>query len=201
MLATGNQVLLLNNDVVVTTGWLGRMLRALCSDPTSAWSGPARTSSAVHSRSRSVTTELAELDGFAWDWGKAHDRQTLDVHRLVGFCLLIKREVIDAIGPLDEHFGIGCFEDDDYCLCDRRRLSGRHRADAFVHHYGSRTFLGSGVDAGARCAKTIAGFKKNGRAMVLVLVPAQPVFLPPTVPPVWKGRLRGGRNSGRWRLS
>ena len=74
----------------------------------------------------------------------------IDVNRLVGFCLLIAREVIEAIGPLDEQFGIGCFEDDDYCL---RAIAAGFRAviagDSFVHHYGSRTFLGAGVDAGA----------------------------------------------------
>ena len=93
---------------------------------------------------------LAELDGFAWDWGKAQDGVVIDVNRLVGFCFLIGREVIDAIGMLDEQFGIGCFEDDDYCL---RAIAAGYRAviagDAFVHHFGSRTFLGSGVD-GAR---------------------------------------------------
>ena len=72
------------------------------------------------------------------------------MNRLVGFCLLIKREVIDAIGLLDERFGIGCFEDDDYCL---RAIQAGYRAviagDAFIHHFGGRTFVGSGADSGA----------------------------------------------------
>ena len=93
---------------------------------------------------------IAELDGFAWDWGKTHGGLVVDVTRLVGFCLLISREVIDAVGQLDERFGIGCFEDDDYCF---RAVKAGFRAviagDAFVHHFGSRTFLGTGVDAGA----------------------------------------------------
>ena len=75
---------------------------------------------------------IAELDGFAWDFGKAQNGVIVDVNRLVGFCLLIKREVIDAIGLLDEQFGIGCFEDDDYCL---RAIAAGFRAviagDAF----------------------------------------------------------------------
>ena len=82
--------------------------------------------------------------------GKAHGGVVIDVNRLVGFCLMIKREVIDAIGLLDERFGIGCFEDDDYCV---RAMAAGYRAviadDAFVHHYGSRTFLGAGIDGGA----------------------------------------------------
>ena len=59
---------------------------------------------------------LADLDGFAWDWGKANDGVRVNVSRLVGFCLLIRRAVIDAIGLLDERFGVGCYDDDDYCL-------------------------------------------------------------------------------------
>jgi hypothetical protein len=66
------------------------------------------------------------------------------------FCLLIRREVIDAIGLLDERFGLGCFEDDDYTL---RAIQAGYRAvvavDALIHHYGGRTFVGSGIDTGA----------------------------------------------------
>ena len=70
--------------------------------------------------------------------------------RLIGFCLLIRRAVIEAIGLLDERFGVGCFEDDDYCL---RAIAAGWRAviaqDAFVHHFGGRTFVGSGLDHAA----------------------------------------------------
>ena len=91
----------------------------------------------------------------------------VEVSRLVGFCLLIKRELIDAIGLLDEQFGIGCFEDDDYCL---RAITAGFRAviagDSFVHHFGSRTFLGSSVDAGSLMrenhARFLAKWSANG---------------------------------------
>jgi GT2 family glycosyltransferase len=38
--ATGQQILLLNNDTIVTSGWLTRMLRALHSDPAIGIVGP-----------------------------------------------------------------------------------------------------------------------------------------------------------------
>ena len=71
--------------------------------------------------------------------------------------------MVDAIGLLDERFGIGCFEDDDYCL---RAIQAGFRAviagDAFIHHYGGRTFVGSGVDCGsASCARTSGAFAEK----------------------------------------
>ena len=148
--ASGRQVLLLNNDVVVTTGWLGRMLRALRSDPKVGLVGPRSNSVSGPQQIEVGYDNLAELDGFAWDWGKGQSGVMVDLNRLVGFCLLISREVIESIGMLDEQFGIGWFEDDDYCL---RAIAAGYRAviasDAFVHHFGSRTFIGSRVDTGA----------------------------------------------------
>jgi GT2 family glycosyltransferase len=149
--ATGKQILLLNNDCVVTTGWLLRLLRALHSDRRVGLVGPC--SNCVSGEQQVQVTyegDLLGLDGFAWDWGKAHNRRMADTDRLVGFCLLMRRELLDAVGLLDERFGIGCFEDDDYC---RRALRAGYRAviaqDAFVHHFGGRTFVGSGVDFAA----------------------------------------------------
>jgi glycosyltransferase involved in cell wall biosynthesis/tetratricopeptide (TPR) repeat protein/2-polyprenyl-3-methyl-5-hydroxy-6-metoxy-1,4-benzoquinol methylase len=152
--ANGRHVLLLNNDTVVTTGWLSRMLQALRSDATVGLVGPCSNFVSGPQQVDTGYDGLAELDGFGWDWGKAHEGLRVQVNRLVGFCLLIRREVIDAIGLLDERFGIGCFEDDDYCL---RAIQAGYRAviaaDAFVHHYGGRTFVGSGVDVGQLMAE------------------------------------------------
>jgi GT2 family glycosyltransferase/tetratricopeptide (TPR) repeat protein/2-polyprenyl-3-methyl-5-hydroxy-6-metoxy-1,4-benzoquinol methylase len=143
------QIALLNNDTIMTTGWLGRLLRALHSDARIGLVGPC---SNCVSGGQEVPVRYEDtdgVDGFAWDWGKAHDQALVDTDRLVGFCLLIRRAVIDQVGLLDERFGVGCFEDDDYCV---RAVQAGFRAviarDAFVHHFGGRTFVGSGVDFG-----------------------------------------------------
>ncbi len=54
----------------------------------------------------------------------------------------------EAIGGLDERFGLGFFDDDDLAVRAQRagfELAVAH--DLFVHHYGSRTFAGNGIDA------------------------------------------------------
>jgi GT2 family glycosyltransferase/tetratricopeptide (TPR) repeat protein/2-polyprenyl-3-methyl-5-hydroxy-6-metoxy-1,4-benzoquinol methylase len=148
--ASGRQVLLLNNDTVVTTGWLTRLLQALHADPKVGLVGPCTDNISGEQQVPAGFEAIEELDGFAWDWAKAHDRRVEDTDRLVGFCLLIRREVIDKIGTLDERFGVGCFEDDDYC---RRALRAGYRAviarDAFIHHAGGATFRASRIDFAA----------------------------------------------------
>src|SRR6202044_3630724 len=59
------------------------------------------------------------------------------------------RAVHDAVGGLEERYGLGLFDDD--ALAERARRAGFELAvahDLFVHHFGSRTFAGNGIDAG-----------------------------------------------------
>lgn len=145
----GENLLLLNNDVIVTTGWLRRQLDALHSEDSIGLVGPVSNNISGPQQISVSYSRLEELDGFAWDWGKRYHQVKTPVERLVGFCLVFTREVMNAIGLLDEQFGVGCFEDDDYC---RRAMAAGYRCviagDAFVHHFGSRTFVGSGQDLG-----------------------------------------------------
>jgi GT2 family glycosyltransferase/tetratricopeptide (TPR) repeat protein/2-polyprenyl-3-methyl-5-hydroxy-6-metoxy-1,4-benzoquinol methylase len=146
-IARGSQVLLLNNDTVVTTGWLGRMLQAFHRDPKIGLVGPCSNCVSGEQQVSVSYDSLDELDGFAWDWSRGRDQIIEDTDRLVGFCFLIRREVIEQIGLLDEGFGVGCFEDDDYCL---RAINAGFRAviarDSFVHHFGGQTFRASGIN-------------------------------------------------------
>jgi GT2 family glycosyltransferase/tetratricopeptide (TPR) repeat protein/2-polyprenyl-3-methyl-5-hydroxy-6-metoxy-1,4-benzoquinol methylase len=142
--ANGENILLLNNDTVVTPGWLRRMLERLYSRPEVGMVGPLSNFVSGPQQIDVPYKNLIELDGFAWDWGKTHRGQSESIDRLVGFCLLMKREVIEKIGLLDERFEMGCFEDDDLC---RRALEAGYELlickDAFVHHFGGRTFIGN----------------------------------------------------------
>ncbi|MDZ7262402.1 MAG: tetratricopeptide repeat protein, partial [candidate division KSB1 bacterium] len=78
-----------------------------------------------------------EVETFAARWAVEHAGQDIPITRLVGFCLLARKEVIDRIGGLDEQFGSGGFDDDD--LCVRVALAGyeaRIAQDVFIHHTG-----------------------------------------------------------------
>jgi glycosyltransferase involved in cell wall biosynthesis len=92
--------------------------------------------------------DIGEMHRFAGAWRDRHRGLWFTVPKLSGFCLLMKRAVYEAIGGLDERFGLGFFDDDD--LAHRARQAGFELAvahDLFVHHFGSRTFAGNGVDA------------------------------------------------------
>ncbi len=148
--ASGDQILLLNNDTLVTTGWLTRMLDALHSSDAVGLVGPLSNNISGQQQIEVSYDDLAQLDGFAWDLSQRQRNVRIPTDRLVGFCFLFKREVLDSIGLLDEQFGVGNFEDDDFC---RRAADAGYKCliatDSFVHHFGSVTFKASGVDFGS----------------------------------------------------
>ncbi len=161
----GRQIVLLNNDTLVTTGWLRRLVAALHADPNIGLAGPCTNYSSGPQQVDANYDDLMDLDGFAWQWGQAHDGVRQDTDRLVGFCLAIRRELVDRIGMLDERFGIGNFEDDDFCL--RARQAGFRAViaqDAFIHHFGHRSFAGAGVDLNALLLKNQELFQQKWNA-------------------------------------
>lgn len=173
--ANGAQILLLNNDTLVTTGWLRRMLAALHRDPEVGLVGPLSNNVSGEQRIAVNYAGLNDLDGFAWDLAEQNAGQTRETDRLVGFCLLIKREAFQAVGGLDERFGIGNFEDDDFC---RRARQAGYRAvvasDAFVHHAGGATFRATGIDFSALMEENRKRFDTKWSTEVPVAVAASP---------------------------
>lgn len=145
--AHGDYILLLNNDTVVSHNWLSNLINCLESSPEIGIVGPV---SNYVSGVQLIPTEyqsLGEMHQFARKFNRPDPSRWFDTERLVGFCMLIRRSVIDRIGLLDEDFGIGNFEDDDYCL---RALRAGFRlvcaGDTFIHHFGNKTFEGNNVD-------------------------------------------------------
>ena len=139
--ARGQYVVILNNDTLPTTGWLDDMVEAFEIDPTlgivspvtnNVGEGPQLEPTAIEIDPKDIDTYSSRLKGRG---------VYSEPGRLVFFCAMIRRSVIEQIGLLDEGYIKGNFEDDDYCL--RAILSGYRLGIArssFVFHHGSITF-------------------------------------------------------------
>ncbi len=147
-LARGDFILFLNNDTLVTEGWLRRMLTVMAKHPDAGLAGPRSNRVSGPQMIEGVAYEsVAAMEDFSGKLATQFDGQSTEFERVVGFCMLVRRAVIDRIGGWDETFPIGNFEDDDFCV--RAGLAGftaRIVEDAFVHHEGSQTFKAMGID-------------------------------------------------------
>ncbi|WP_339278959.1 methyltransferase domain-containing protein [Paenibacillus sp. FSL W8-1187] len=138
----GNDILLLNNDTIVTENWLLGLQAALHSSDTVGAVGPI-TNYAMYNQSIPVSySSLQEMHAFARTVSETALDQPYERRlKLIGFCYLIKREALNQVGLLDERFTPGNYEDDDYSF---RLLENGYELllchNVFIHHYGGTSF-------------------------------------------------------------
>ncbi len=144
--AIGKNIVIANNDIVVTNGWLDRMIEVAESEKEIGIVGPiSNLVSGVQLDKNAKYNSIEEMHEYAKSVSANNKFQVEEFPRVAFLCTLIKKEVIDKIGGLDERFSPGNFEDDDFCL--RAQLAGYKTMiakDVFVHHYGSVSFKQDG---------------------------------------------------------
>ncbi|WP_256759103.1 glycosyltransferase [Cohnella sp. WQ 127256] len=140
-IAIGDNVLLLNNDTVVTENWLSNLVVSLHSSAEIGAVG-AITNNCSNLQTIPVSySTIEEMQVFAARINQSVSTMWEERLRLIGYCMLIKKSIIDQIGLLDERFTPGNYEDDDYSM--RIRQAGFKLLlckDTFIHHYGSVSF-------------------------------------------------------------
>jgi O-antigen biosynthesis protein len=143
MAAGRNDVVLLNSDCVVTSGWLEKMRRCAGSDPRIGTITPF-----------SNNAEICSFPSFCQDNPPPEDPELInralelaavplypDIPTAVGFCMFVRRELIRDIGVFDPVFGRGYGEENDFSM--RASTAGYRNVlcdDTFVVHLGSRSF-------------------------------------------------------------
>jgi len=167
--AQGSYILLLNNDVVVTEGWLERLISHLEQSLDIGMVGPMSNAVSGAQLVEKVPygSSMKAMQKFARSFAYDNAGKTTLIVRLVGYCLLIRKEVIGIIGGLDENYISGNFEDDDLCL--RSFIAGYKNIiahDVFIHHYGSMTFKGNAIDYRATMKRNLQYFTDKWKDIV-----------------------------------
>lgn len=150
--STAPYVITLNSDTIVTNGWLRGLLRCMNSDPRLGIVGPLSNAASWQNipqlRDETGSFAVNELpegmtpDEMARLVANVSERCYPRLPFVNGFCFMIRREVIDAIGYMDEvNFPVGYGEENDYCI--RAADSGFELAiadDVYVFHAKSKSF-------------------------------------------------------------
>jgi len=139
--ATGEYLIFLNNDTFVTDGWVGDLLAHFRRHPKLGLLGPVTNRSGNESVIPIEYANMEEMAVRARSYTAGHRGELTRPHVLHWFCVMTPRVVWEQVGELDEAFGIGMFEDDDYTY--RVRAAGYEVAcaeDVFIHHHHSASF-------------------------------------------------------------
>lgn len=162
MRESSRDVVLLNSDTIVTANWLEKLIDAAYSSERIGTVTPLSNEATICS-----VRMCGDVDSFAAHVERVSARAYPRLPTAVGFCMFIRRALLDELGLFDESFGLGYGEENDFCL----RASERgwlHVCDdaTFIHHAGHRSFGASRFVQQWRARRTLA--RKHPRYMALI---------------------------------
>lgn len=145
-LAGADDIVLLNSDTEVTDGWLGKLRAAAYSGPRVATATPLTNNGQLCSvplfMENNPLPRGYTLAEFAALIDRVSVRQYPSLPTCNGFCVYIRRAVLDEVGLLDEElFGRGYGEENDFsCRAQNAGYIDVLDDATFVFHRGGVTF-------------------------------------------------------------
>ncbi|MEN6487413.1 MAG: glycosyltransferase, partial [Smithella sp.] len=144
--STGEYIVLLNDDVIVSEGWLAGMLSCLNLAPSAGIIGPMTNKCKDRKQAADESySSINNLDKYAAQFKEKYNHRRIPYRNIARFCMLFKRSLAEKIGLLDESFTAGRFDDEDFCwrsaLADYQNYIA---GDVFVHCHGENESSGNG---------------------------------------------------------
>jgi len=139
--ANGEYLVLLNNDTYVTPGWIRTLVRYLQRDKTIGLIGPVTNNIGNEAKIDIAYEGMGEMRLKSAAYTRRRIGQTNPLRTAAFFCVMMPRTTYERVGTLDEAFGRGFFEDDDYCRrVEQIGLRVVCAEDVFIHHQLSASF-------------------------------------------------------------
>ncbi|WP_123068370.1 glycosyltransferase [Massilia aurea] len=139
--ATGEYIILLNNDTFVTEGWVRDLIRPMILDSSIGLTGPLTNMIGNEQKINIHYSTMEQMASASRKFTRRRKRDLFETDNLAFFCVGIRRSLVEKIGMLDTRYGLGYFEDDDYC---RQTFQAGYRIvvvdGVFVHHHLSGSF-------------------------------------------------------------
>lgn len=155
-------VCIMNNDTMPGKNWLNELVDFAETHPDAGLLNPVCNG---HSE-KNLT-----VNGYSKELSAENKGRYMEMNQCQGFCMFIKRELIDKIGYLDEKFGIGGFDDTDYSM--RAYLAGYKSVcvhSAYVYHREHKSFDRLGDRKNIQSTGEREYFKKWPRHLRIALV-------------------------------
>lgn len=142
-----NDVILLNSDTVLTENWVEKMVECAYSESSIGTVTPLSNNATLCSVPE-FCEENKLPEGMTIDQaGKIVEKCSMKKYPRItvahGFCMLVKREVIEAVGNFDaETFERGYGEENDFC--NRAEQAGYHHVmcdNTYIYHSGTKSFI------------------------------------------------------------
>ena len=123
--AKSEYIVIQNNDTVVTQDWLSDMIAVMDADPRIVVAGPMTSTSGSWQGWQHAFKRL-DVPPFAGMGTRAPEdiqkalkgafrARAVDVKMVAFFCTVFRRSVFEELGFLDDQFGVGLGDDDDFC--------------------------------------------------------------------------------------
>lgn len=140
-MARAELLILLNNDTLIPVGAINKFVELLHSNSEWHMLGPMTNENGNEQRIFTRSTHRSAILNEGKAWCKHSYNFAFPTDELGFFCIAMKKNVYEKLSGLDESFGLGFYEDTDFCY--RACKAGFNliiTEDIFIYHQGSATF-------------------------------------------------------------